>query len=172
MIVGRKGKTISPLLVTSPYFPPLPPGEDWGEGIDCFRNPQQYCFKAFQYIQIAEAERADTLSLYKSISSLIMLLTLICVMLATIELNTEFIVMAIEIEDIESNRLLTPELKAKQLAITQNPPEELFRVGLVLTQPSREIEKFRVQRGFHGALTLALSRRERGVASPRARTRH
>jgi hypothetical protein len=51
-------------------------------------------------------------------------------------------------------------------------PEQLFCVGLILPQLAREIEKFRVQRGFHAALTLALSRTERAHGSGEVKYAH
>ena len=69
--------------------------------------------------------------------------------------------MTVKIEDVGPDRVLTSEFQSQQLTATENAPEKFFCVSLILAQPSREIEKFRVQRGFHAALTLALSRRER-----------
>jgi hypothetical protein len=82
-------------------------------------------------------------------------------MLPTVKFYTELVIMTIKVENIGTNRLLTSELEAEQLTAAEDAPEKFFCVSLILTQLPCEFEKLRVQRGFHAALTLALSRRER-----------
>jgi hypothetical protein len=82
-------------------------------------------------------------------------------MLPTVKFYTELVIMTIKVENIGTNRLLTSELEAEQLTAAEDAPEKFFCVSLTLTQLPCEFEKLRVQRGFHAALTLALSRRER-----------
>jgi hypothetical protein len=157
MIVGRKGKT----FLLCRLFLPLPPGEGRGEGSDFLHNCKQHPFEIFEYIHIAESKDMDTSLRQEHRSGFILLLTFLCVMLSTIKFYTEIVVMTIKIEDVGPDRVLTSEFESQQLTAAENAPEKLFCVGLIFAQPACEIEKFRVQRGFHAALTLALSRRER-----------
>jgi hypothetical protein len=103
----------------------------------------------------------DTSFRQKHRSVFIPLLTCLCVMLSSVKFYTEPVVMTIKIEDVGPDRVLTSEFESQQLTAAENVPEKLFCVRLILTQLPGEIEKFRVQRGFHDALTLALSQRER-----------
>src|SRR5882724_2280152 len=105
----------------------------------------------------------DTSCVQKLSLGFIPLLTFSCVMLSTIKLDTEPVVMTVKIQDIGPDGLLASKFESQQLTATASAPEKFFYVGLIFAQPSREIEKFRVQRDFHAALTLALSRREGNV---------
>ena len=60
-------------------------------------------------------------------------------MLSTIKLDTELDVMTIKIQDVRPDELLTSEFQSQQLTATENAPEKLFCVGLILPQPSCEI---------------------------------
>jgi hypothetical protein len=54
--------------------------------------------------------------------------------LATIQLNNQSRLHADEIHDIGTDRLLTSEFMAHQLAVTQTRPKHSFHVGLVRTK--------------------------------------
>ncbi len=113
-----------------------------GGGFLC--DLQQHTFDVLKYIEIAETYNANASCCQERSPIFILLLSLACVMLSTIEFNAKLAVMAVEIEDVGTYRLLTPEFQSKQLAIAPNLPQELFRIRLILAQPTCGIEKFRV----------------------------
>jgi hypothetical protein len=60
-------------------------------------------------------------------------------MAAAIELDREPRLVAIEVHDEVSDRMLSPELEAQQAA-AEVSPEQSFRIGLALPQRPREVD--------------------------------
>jgi hypothetical protein len=82
-------------------------------------------------------------------------------MLPAVELDHQFGFQAKKVGDVATNGLLTPKFAAFQLAVPEPAPQQLFCVGLMLSQYSGKL--LHRKKPFFDPLTLTLSRRERGL---------
>jgi len=62
-------------------------------------------------------------------------------MLATIQLDRKLSLVAIEIEDIARNRMLSSELEPKELPVSKDRPHKPFRVGLAFAKSADQGKK-------------------------------
>jgi hypothetical protein len=62
------------------------------------------------------------------------------IVLSTIQLDAEAVLVAIKIEDIGSNRVLTSKLQAAKPAVPHTVPEEFFWISLVTPELAHECE--------------------------------
>ena len=82
--------------------------------------------------------------------------------LPLVHLDRQAGLVAVEIQHIRRNRVLTAEFQPTELSVSQHVPEQLLGVGLFFAQLAGESQEMRVE-GWRGlfSLTPALSQRER-----------
>jgi hypothetical protein len=132
---------------------------------DTFQN----CLGLLEHVVIPEAHHPDSLCRKGCGAFFIMRPAIVGMMLTTIQLNRQLEIVAIKIEHVGGDGVLTTKLCPGHAAVAQHEPERLFGVGLVVAQLPREVEKIGREGRFKGrgaALTPALSRRERGKFTP------
>jgi hypothetical protein len=121
---------------------PLPPGEGWGEGLYCFSDLQQDGFEMLQHIFVTKPQCVDTARCQECLTLFVVLYSRARVMLPAVQLDAELILVAIKVEDVCSDRILTPKLQTAELTATQTVPQEFFCVSLLATQLAHECEIF------------------------------
>ena len=83
---------------------------------------------------IPKPEKLNFLTNKKFFTLLIVYLAGSIAMSATIQLNRQFYLGAVEIEDIRINRMLPPEFVAREIAVSQVAPEKTFPLGRMPAQ--------------------------------------
>jgi len=72
------------------------------------------------------------------------------IVLPAVQLDAEFVLVAIKVEDIGSYRILTTKLQTTELTATQTVPQEFFCVSLLTSQLAHKSEVFWGESDFHG----------------------
>jgi len=121
---------------------PLPPGEGWGEGLYCFSDLQQDGFEVLQHIFVAKSRCVNTVRCQECLILFVVLYPRALIVLPTVQLDAELVFMAVEVENVRTNRVLTTEFYTAELTATQTVPQEFFRVSLLTTQLAHTCEVF------------------------------
>ena len=85
---------------------------------------------------IPEPENLNLLASKKLLTCEISYLASSIVMSATVQLNRQLYLWAVEIEDIRINRMLPPEFLARKVTVPQVAPKKTFPLGRMRSQIS------------------------------------
>jgi len=84
----------------------------------------------------------DTVGCQEHLTLFVVLYPRTLVVLSTIQFDAELVLVAIKIEDVRTNRVLTTKFEATELTATQTVPQEFFCVSLLTTQLAHKCEVF------------------------------
>jgi len=84
----------------------------------------------------------DTVGCQEHLTLFVVLYPCVLIVLSTIQLDAEFVLVAVEVEDVRTNRVLTTKCEATELTATQTVPQEFFCVSLLTTQLAHKCEVF------------------------------
>jgi len=84
----------------------------------------------------------DTVRCQEHLTLFVVLYPRTLVVLSTIQFDAELVLVAIKIEDVRTNRVLTTKFEATELTATQTVPPEFFCVSLLTTQLAHKCEVF------------------------------
>jgi hypothetical protein len=120
----------------------------------------QHVFQRVEHITVPKSDYTYTRGL-KNFSAFFVIQTLIFVVMpSAIKLDSKASIVAVKVENISTNLILSTELEAAETTSSQDMPKQFFCVCLFLTKLSGKNEQFRWYRQLC-PLTLTLSLRER-----------
>jgi hypothetical protein len=89
---------------------------------------------------IRESDYANSSRVQEFGSPLVVLAHFRCLVLNAVEFDGKSSLVAVEVNDIGIDGVLTPEFETAKSAIAQQRPEELFGIGMSFAEIAREVE--------------------------------
>lgn len=102
----------------------------------------QHVFHTVEHIIVPESDYTYARGLKNFRAFFVIQTLLFVVMSSAIKLNSKTGIVAVEVEDISTNRILSTELEAAETTSSQNIPKQLFCVCLPLAKLSGKNEQF------------------------------
>lgn len=107
-----------------------------------FCDSQEHRFEILQDIKVGESQQSISLFSKQNGSCPVFLCSFRRIVLPTVQFNAQLFLVAIEVDDVPADWLLSSELQAEQPTVPQSRPEQRFRVGLFSPKSSDEPKEF------------------------------